>query len=495
MAEHYSSKILEKQLYEVWKTQNFNHALTTNDGQEITILDLGVFDDSLAGPDFKNARVRVGNITYVGDIEIDNSYADWKNHGHNIDAKYSKVILHVTFENKFNQHYAYTKEGRKIPTLSLNKFLNESTISELKGTAKQPDTHETELLRCSHYCDKISVEERRNFISGLGIERFKRKCDRIYRRLKELKYIHDLNIKEPVIQYDLAPEFLEKHFSAEDFKDKYLWQQVLYEMVFEALGYAKNKTIMMNLAQSADISFLTKLSSNADFVPITEAALFNIAGLVPEVKKMNDGEFSEYSKNLSKSWENISKIYDGKTFYETDWHFFKLRPQNFPTIRLAGGVRLLKSILFGNLIGTIIKKTDEINNLNVLVNSLRSLFILRAEGYWSNHYVFDKPSNGEIKYFVGASRADEILINVVIPFLSVYFDVFANPAMSKKVLKIYNIFQQNDDNNIVLKVAESLQMKEYLTKTIYVQGMIEVFRNYCSKNKCLECRIGKLVFS
>ena len=123
------------------------------------------------------------------------------------------------------------------------------------------------------------------------------------------------------------------------------------------------------------------------------------------------------------------------------------------------------------------------------------MFVIKSSGFWKKHYVFDQPSNGEIKYFVGASRADEMIINVILPFLSVYFDVFGNVELAKKVLRIYNVYNQNSDNRIVRDVAEGLNVTHFLRKAIYTQGMIELFRTKCSKGKCLECEIGKEVFN
>jgi hypothetical protein len=142
-----------------------------------------------------------------------------------------------------------------------------------------------------------------------------------------------------------------------------------------------------------------------------------------------------------------------------------------------------------------VKKISEIHNLTVLINSLRSVLIIRGEGFWRNHFVFDQPANAEIKYFVGAARADEILVNVILPFFTVYFDIFGKPPLSKKILRMYQVFEQKSDNQIITDVSKGLQLEEYSKKTIYAQGMIELFRNFCSKNKCLECEIGETVFN
>ena len=122
MGQH--SKIYEKQITEIWKSQSFNNSLQTVKGEEIHVLDLGLENEETGGPDFKNARVRVGNLVYVGDIEIDPDYSNWKSHAHNIDAKYNKVILHASLSNKFNHQYVYTKNGRRVPTICLSRFLS-----------------------------------------------------------------------------------------------------------------------------------------------------------------------------------------------------------------------------------------------------------------------------------------------------------------------------------------------------------------------------------
>ncbi len=486
---------IEKQLQEIWKTHKFNEANDSQNGEEVIILDAGIQNIEEAGPDFKNARIRIGNLTFVGDIELDVNYSDWKVHGHNIDSHYNKVILHTCLKNKFGQSYVYTKDGRKIPSIPLSDLIPNSKLKNLEENVDHENSFSGCQLKCSQLSDHVETYYKKKFVSELGIERFNKKCERVYDRLKELAYIHELNVKEPVTKYELPPDFHTRVFSAEELKKRDIWEQLIYELIFEALGFSKNKAIMISLAQAADIRFMKMLGNDEELLCRIESALFNISGLLPDTAKLPADETSDYTKRLAKNWEILSRIYDGVTFDETKWHFFKLRPQNFPTIRIAGGSRILISIMYGHLVETMIKKIDEIRNLNVLSNSLRSLFVIKSEGFWQHHYVFDQPAKVEIKYFVGASRADEIVINVVLPFFAVYFDVFGKDTLSKKILQLYNNFRQNSENKIVRDVAECLTMQGFLKKTVYQQGMIELFRNYCSRGKCLECEIGKIVFN
>ena len=487
-------KLYEKQLYGIWEKQSFETSLKTNSGENIAVIDSGIFNDSLSGPDFSHARIRIGNLTFVGDVEIDRDYNDWKAHGHNIDNKYNKVILHVCFTNKFNQHYVYTKSGRKVPTIGLSNFISKADIDSINKIINEEKQDNKYLLKCSNLIVNLSTYEKKKVIATLGLKRFQKKCSNLFERLKELKYQNELKIKEPDIRFELTEEFQKRKFNNNDFEDKKLWQQLLYEFIFEALGYSKNKSAMMKLAQAVDVNFIYKIGNSSEKIHYIESALFNISGLVPKLDTKNN-DVSKYKKRLVENWEIIKKIYDGRTFDETDWHFFKLRPQNFPPIRIAGGIKIINSIFYEDLIPIIIKKITEINKINVLINSLRSLFIVHSEGYWKNHYVFDNKAKSNIRYFIGVSRADEILINVILPFFSLYFDMFGKPDLSKKVLLTYNSFYQRGDNKLVQDIADSLYMKAFIRKTIYTQGMLELFRNYCSKNKCLECELGKKIFN
>jgi hypothetical protein len=487
-------KIYESQIYDIWKNKLFTKELSSLNDKKIKILDVGEQNEDEGGPDFKNARIQIGNLTFVGDVEIDIHHSDWKSHGHHIDKKYNKVILHASLFNKHEQPYVFSKEGRKVPSILLSEFVSDSLLEKLKEDDHQENDHQFNLV-CASSNHEVSSKVKDEFIKSLGIQRLRKKCDKIYHRLKELAYLQHLHAKEPVVRYDLSPDFRNKEFNHEDFNDKEIWQQLLYELIFEALGYSKNKVIMYKLAQSANIDFVKKISGDKDTLNRIESLLFNVAGLAPDADNLPDESLSDYSKMIDEKWKNLKRIYDGKTYDETDWHFFRLRPQNFPTIRIAAGARFADEIVSNNLIGVVVKKIKEIRSLTVLIKSLRSLFVIKSEGFWKSHYVFDKDSNTDIKYFVGVSRADEILTNVIFPYFTLYFEIFGQEEFSKKILKTYSIFWTKADNRIVKDVASSLNLEDQLKKTIYQQGMIELFRSYCSKNRCLECEIGKEVFN
>ncbi|MBN1638798.1 MAG: DUF2851 family protein [Ignavibacteriales bacterium] len=483
----------EQKLYKIWNEQNFNSPLETSDEQKIEVISKGELDTDSGGPDIKNAKIRIGSLTFVGDVEIDSNYNDWINHKHNLNSKYNRVILHVTLFNNSNHNYVYTKDGRKIPTLSLSKFIDEDKLNLLKSKGNTQQNKSNKNINCSGLNKEVSIEIKEKFIAELSIKRFNKKCARIYSRLKELSYLRQNNMQEPKITYELSEAFYDKIFSIEDFKYKEIWQQTLYEFVFQALGYSNNKDMMLKLAQSFNIDYIKKIIKLENPIAKLESAFFNISGLSKEPAKQDD-DVRKYLIELAKNYDEIKDIYDGEFFKESDWNFFKQRPTNFPTIRIAGGVRFIYDMINKNLISLLIQKATEINRPNILLNSFKIYFIIQTSGFWKNHYNFGSRQNEPIKYFIGAYRADEIIINVVLPFLSIYFDLFNLPEISKKILKCYNLHEQNSDNKISKLISDELGLKEHCHKTLYMQGMLELYHSFCIKNNCTNCEIGKIAF-
>lgn len=490
-----NNKVHEKFLYELWKDQNFSSSLSTKDGMAIDIIDAGIENSELGGPDFKNARIKIGNITYMGDVEIDSFFSDWRTHGHNINKKYNKVILHAVLNNDSKHSYVFTQDGRKVPSISLKDFLKEELSGSIQKAIMSERKNRINKMPCVEVNTILSEKEKLNFLYDLGLKRYQAKCEKMTERLKEILYIKEMKLKEPVVKYEPDEKFYEREFTKEDFHDPYIWQQLIFENIFEALGYSKNKDIMRNLAKTVDIGFISKFRGSDDYILQVESALFNISGLIPEVDNLPDEETSEYTRNLAERWAEIKASYDGNVFNAAQWHFFKLRPQNFPTIRIAGGVRLLNKMMNEKLIEQIIGSVEEIEKPGRLASVLRSSFIVKGEGFWHNHYVFDQPAKVPINYFIGASRADEILINIMLPILSVYFDVFGRKDLANRIVQLYLNYYQKSENNLVNEVSSTLRLNDAWKRSVLYQGMIELFRNYCSREKCMECKIGKKVFN
>ncbi len=488
-------KVHEKFLYEIWKEKKFKESLSTADSQSIEIIDPGLQNKELAGPDFLSARIRIGNITYLGDVEIDTLHSDWKTHGHYIDSKYNKVILHVVLSNEKNQNYVLTKEGRKVQSICLVDFLDKNFQDSLRDAISSERNNRTFNMPCAESNSLVAEKEKLNFLFNLGTVRFKNKTKSIFDRLKEMVYLKEMNIREPIVRYDFSDDFFNKKFSPSDFDDKVIWQQLVYEMIFEALGYSKNKDIMLKLAKAVNIEFLKNYSNQENFDKVIASSLFNVSGLIPTEFSFSDEATSEYVRELVETWDKVKDKYDGPTFSPESWHFFKLRPQNFPTLRISGGSRLAQRIIEDELIKKFIDLTQSENSTKKVTNYIRNIIIVNGAGYWKNHFTFDKKAKEELKYFIGLSRADEIIVNVVLPVLSLYFEIFSEQEAARNIRNLYINYTQKSSNQLVNQVGDTLNLTSMKKKSVYYQGMIELFRSYCVKEKCLECKIGEKVFN
>ena len=488
-------KIKEKTVYEIWKERKFREALTTSDLQAIEVVDTGIQNKDLAGPDFLNVRIKFGNITYLGDVEIDSKYSDWKSHGHYFDKKYSKVILHITLSSENHQPYVYTKDKRKVHSVCILDFIDEALGTTLLRAVQNELKNRTFKMPCKDRNSVISNKEKVNFIVELGIERFLNKSRKILERAKQLIYLKEMNIREPIVRYDFGEDFTNKKYKPKDFSDTLIWQQIIYEMIFEALGFSKNKEMMFKLAKTVNVEYLNKFVENENFLQMIESALLNVGGLIPEKISFKEEKTSEYVRELIEIWENLKSDYDGIYLKQEQWNFFKLRPQNFPTIRIAGGARLIKQLLNEQLFEDLIKLFEKESYPKDNAATLRNLLVVEAEGFWSDHYVFDKSASEKLNYFVGISRVDEIVINVLLPVLSVYFEIFSKTDSVRRVKELYINYNQKTSNQLVNQVNSTLLLGRAREKSIIYQGMIELFRKYCVKEKCLECKIGTKVFN
>ncbi len=487
------NKFPEELIYKIWEEKRFDLPLTSAEGLPIDILDSGVRNNEVAGPDYQHARVRIGNITFTGDVEIDTTHSDWKAHGHNINERYNKVILHVVLTNDSSYPFVVTQNGRKVPTLPIENYLSSSIKENINKDLIEISQNTQLKMPCAELNDQLPMKDKLQLVKNLGLIRFRKKCEKDIERLKELILLKPLQIKEPKVYHDFYKEISNRTFSQSDFEQKQIWETLLYEQIFEALGYSKNKDSMLKLSRCAEIDSFYKIE-NPDSETI-ESILFHISGLFPAVTDIADERTSEYIRNSIDIWNKVNINFDSGVMHKNEWNFFKLRPQNFPTLRIAAGARVLKKIVNADLFKNLIKIFEQYTDTTKIINKLRNTIIIKSDGYWANYYTFNKRSKNKLNYFIGVGRADEIVVNIVLTLFSVYFEMMNKEEISKRVLNIYLNYYQKESNHLVDQVNENLGFKNEKFRSVYYQGMIELFRNYCIKNRCLECEIGKKVFT
>lgn len=486
-------KIPEELIYKIWEEKRFDSTLTTADGISVEIIDSGVRNTNEAGPDYQNARVRIGNITFTGDIEIDTFHSDWKAHGHNLNQRYNKIILHAVLSNDSSYPFVVTQSGRKVPTLELNQYLTSSIKENLQQDLSSIKSDDEIKMPCSQLNHQMERRDKLFFLKSLGLLRFRKKCERNLDRLKELILLSELNIREPKVHHDFHKEISTRQFEQKEFDDLEIWQQLCYEQVFEALGYSRNKEIMLKLSKSVDIKFIKTIDTPTK--EKIESVLFHVSGLFPDVTDIQNEETSEYMRKSIDIWSTIKEKYDSGLLNKNNWNFFKLRPQNFPTIRIAAGARLLERIVVYEQFNRIINIFENQVETKKLITKIRNEIIVQGEGYWSAHYNFNKETKTKLNYFIGLGRADEIIINILLPVYSVYFEINKKKELTQKVLDLYINYYQKEGNHLVDHVNETLGLKNEKFRSVYYQGMIDLYRSYCIKKRCLECEIGKRVFN
>ncbi len=488
-----NSKISEELIYKIWEEKRLNNSLTTAEGLAVEIIDPGVRNTDEAGPDYHHARIRIGNITFAGDIEIDTFHSDWKAHGHHLNQRYNKVILHAVLSNNSSYPFVVTSGGRKVPTLELEKFLSSTIKENLPKDLTAINDDNNIKMPCKELNSQIEIKEKLIFIKNLGLLRFRRKCEKNIERLKEIILLEELKLKEPKVYHDFHQQVSTREFTERDFEPIIFWQQLLYEQIFEALGYSKNKDIMLKLSHAAEIKFLKSIENiSAEKI---ESVLLHISGLMPAVPEIPDEETSHYMRKCLDDWSAVKSKYDSQIFNKNDWHFFKLRPQNFPTVRIAAGARFAERLIKNDQFNRLLKIFKDGTEKQKTISHLRNELVIKGDGYWATHFNFNKPTKTRLNYFVGIGRADEIIINIILPIFSVYFEISNKKELSQQVLELYLNFYQKESNHIVDQVSEVVGFKNEKFRSIYYQGMIELFRNYCIKQKCLECEIGKKVFN
>lgn len=498
-----SLHIPERYLRQIWKYQHFNTKnLFTADHRSIEILSVGTQNDD-GGPDFRNAKIKIGGTTYIGDVELHQSLEEWEKHAHHLDAKYNSVILHVVFQGS-PASKSLTKSKRPIPILILEPYLSDKHRLSWRQMMLNERAERLSTIKCYGANKDIEASVIKKWIEKLAVERMELKVRRFEERLKEMVDTQRPALKEPSARYDDAPFGLnpedlpppDPKYTQKDFSKKALWEQLLYEGVMEALGYSKNQLPFLKLAKNLPLHYFkdTVPSSHDEAVLHYEALFFGAAGLLPPSSAMNDAESKVRVHQLKQLWKEFSAQYRGVQMNEGEWQFFRLRPDNFPTVRLAGAARLVQRFVSTNVFKAIIQttKNQELRATNA-VNSLQSLFIVDADDFWSTHYRFGERSGKHLTTLVGKSRANDIVINVVVPICLLYARIFRDKEVRRGTIDLLSQLPPLNSNTITRTMEKQLVRKKFnLDSAMLHQGVLQLYKFYCIEERCNECEIGKI---
>jgi len=465
--------INESFICKIWEgASEYLTPLKTVEGDSVEIIDYGKknFD---SGPDYLDATIKIGNKTHKGQVEVHQDFKHWFEHKHSGDRKYVSVILQVVlWDSKFRRS-PKLRIKRSIPTVILANHLNYSIHHIWQEIIDKPSSRTK--LPCENLNDVVPDELISDWFRELAFERLKLKSQRIKERLLELE-------KES----GSKP-------SADYLKNKIHWEQVIYEFVFEALGFSKNKEQMLKLARSYKLLIAKERCDrgNLNRVINIQAELFGYSGLLFDVRNKD-----EYINKIKEIWSKVEPAVKSEMLNKADWHFFRLRPQNFPTKRIAYGSQFIIKLIKEDLLKEIILlfQNNELEPKGIY--KYLAMFLKPGKDeYWNNHYNFGKKSS-KPESLLGAQRIDDIIVNVITPLVYLYADVFTKRSLKNRIIELYTKLKTNPDNSIV-KLVESQVIKKRnisINTPAMEQAAIQLFNFYCARERCKECNIGKKVF-
>lgn len=438
----------------IWENKSYYSNLETTKGEKVTVIVPGIRNKD-EGPDYSNATIKIDGHLYTGDVEIHKTLKDWTTHNHKNKGKYNKVILQIVMwdSESIEKTIPEYKNFEKIPTVILSKFLTKSIHTIWREIIENPSNEFK--IPCYQVNQILDINQKIVHLENMGLKRFHYRSKRIKDRLDTLKIS---TVNESII-----------------------WRQIFTEYTFESLGFSKNKNQFLKLAS---LIKLDKFFNNNFSLLQIDSLLFGTAGFLSDIDLKD-----EYINKIKSIWENKMNKFSINTMDCSEWNFFRLRPQNFPTVRISYASGLLYSILYKNLFENIILILKSSKNVN---KNLFSIFNnIEISTYWFNNYNFGKPSKTSYKP-IGNQRIYEIIINVLLPLMFQYFFYNSEEKLCSIILDIYNSMLDYSKNEITKAMEKQLGIK--IKRAIESQGAIHLHNFYCVKGKCDFCNIGKNVF-
>lgn len=438
----------------IWEEHTFYEHLKTIDDKTVEIIDYGVKNHD-SGPDYRDAKVKIDGVTFSGSIEIHRSSQDWYHHKHKGDNKYNDVVLHVAFFDDEEDLLAIpvVKKSRPVPTVILSRFLTKSIHEIWKDIINNPS--QSFRLPCFPAVRNIPSYVFSEWMMAMSNERRNYKTLKIASRLDEI---------------------------TDNFYRSIYWEQVLFESICEALGYSKNKKQFLILASKVDLKKIRMLNLNLQQI---DSLLFGLSGFTKDLRFKDP-----YLDELKSGWNDLKETIGKETMDKSEWNFFRLRPPNFPTVRIAYASGLLHEILFNNFFKKLIDKFEHSENLN---SEIEQLFIrIKSSEYWERHYIFGKKSAKKIPK-IGRERVSDIIVNVLIPFASLYSERFEKESLRNRVDYFYRKEIHEGKGNEVTRVMQE-QLGTNVHSIADEQALIHLHNFYCVRGRCSECEIGRIVF-
>ncbi len=425
-------------LHYLWKHKKFGFSpneasakggtLRTITNQSISLKSVGQHNHG-AGPDFFNARLLLDNQEWAGNIEIHIKSSDWYAHGHETDIAYDNVILHVVWEHDID---IYRSDNTPLPTLQLKDYVSTVQLTNYRSLFAQQDKR---WIHCENLLPQVPGRVWNDWQERLYFERLQHKTERIQELLS-------------TSQGD--------------------WEQVLFIMLARNFGTKVNGNAFQSLAQGVDFNVVRKCAQEPFRL---EALLLGIGKLLPK------DSVDSYALQLQGEYEFVKHKFQIRYEEVLPIQFFRLRPANFPTIRLSQLAMLYHR--FPALFQLLMKASN--------LEKLYDIFNVSASTYWDTHFNFRKAQNKRSKKLT-KTFVDLLLINTVIPLKFAYYQHLGQENQ-ENILEL--IGQIKAEKNSIVQQYDRLKPKTI--SAMQSQALIQLKDAYCSKHQCLQCGVGNWI--
>ena len=412
----------EEFLYYIWENRLTDKDLKTTEGESIDIVATG-YRNTDSGPDFLETKIQIGNKLWAGHVEIHVKSSDWNRHGHQSDKAYKNVILHVVYENDL--------QVNDIPTLELKGHFDGSLFAQYQKLIASKT-----WIPCEKSISQVPVFTRLSWLDRMAVERLESKSGNVTKILE-------------ANQFD--------------------WEDALYKLLMRYFGLKVNNEAFEYLANILPFKTLLKHSDNLLQV---EAMLMGCAGF------LEDDFTEEYPLLLKREFSVMKAKFNLLTMPAERWKFMRMRPSNFPTIRLAQMAQLVhkNGCLFSKIKAA--KNTAEV----------KDLFDVKASEYWETHWRFGFSTESKPKH-LGETTADVLIINAVAPLLFCYGKLHKDESVCETALQFLEETEA-EDNAIIRHYAQYGITAENAMQT---QALLHLYSYFCKRKRCLECRIGNVL--
>jgi len=448
-----SNVLPESRVVELWQGQIPGRVdLMTEEGEPIKVIYPGRLNDD-RGADLRDAVITTSRGLMKGDIEVHVKSSGWWAHRHHQDPAYNRVILHVVFRHDVDKAINL-QSGQTVPTLVLPKFL-ESRAERPADAAHQTTNW---FMPCRDEIYRRDIDVMGRILDAAGEQRFHTKAGEFATTLAEM-----------------VPG------------------QSLYRGIMGALGYNKNKYGMVELAHRLPLHRMESMAadniSDGEYLMRQQSLLMGTAGLLPSQRSERHGTYERHDgwvAGLERTWASSGGT---AAMSEEDWHRFKVRPSNLPARRIAAMSYILLQFRAEGLLAGLVERVNR-EAADAGCGGLAGALRVTADGYWAQNLDFGLPAR-DTPALVGRGRADDIVVNVLLPFAAAWGQANSHQTLASQAFEIYRRHPVLAVNTLERHMTGQLGINRYIINSAQrQQGLIHIYRTRCSQGKCRECPVG-----